>query len=432
MDRERTNDTQSTGAEVRDPSLAERLREVRTRTVALCEPLAIEDYVVQSMPDASPAKWHLGHTTWFFEEFVLHELVPGYRRHQPSWRELFNSYYHAAGPRHPRPQRGLLSRPTVAEVQAWRARVDDELDSALRARSGTEVLRERVVLGIQHEQQHQELLLTDLQHLFSIHPLQPAYAGEETVAPAPERDAVAQHYLRYQGGVAEIGAGEEGFAFDNERPRHRVWLEAFELARRPVVTAEYREFIRAGGYRTPALWLSEGWDKVAGEGWTRPLYWDESLERHFTLHGPRELAADAPVAHLSCFEADAFARWAGARLPTEAEWEVAASALPVRGNFAEAGRFVPMPGIESAAGVPLQMFGDVWEWTSSAYAPYPGFRPLAGALAEYNGKFMVNQLVLRGGSCLTPGSHVRASYRNFFPPAARWQCSGLRLARDAR
>jgi ergothioneine biosynthesis protein EgtB len=414
----------------REPArLGERLSEVRRRTEALCAPLSVEDHVVQSMPDASPAKWHLAHTTWFFEEFVLHAHVPGHRHHEPAWRRLFNSYYQAAGPMHPRAQRGLLSRPGVAEVRAWRARVDLELRELLRERGDHAPLRERIVLGMQHEQQHQELLLTDLQHLFSCNPLEPAYSAARAL---PAAEAVMQTFLAHAGGVLEIGDAGAGFAFDNERPRHRVLLEPFAIARRPVVNAEFREFVRAGGYRTPSLWLSDGWELVQRERWTEPLYWDESLESQFTLAGRRELAPDAPVSHVSYYEADAFARWAGARLPSEGEWEVVAAGLPSRGNFAEEGWLQPLPAAPAAASEPLQMYGDVWEWTSSAYAPYPGFRPLEGALGEYNGKFMVNQMVLRGGSCLTPAGHVRASYRNFFPPSARWQCSGVRLARDAR
>lgn len=431
--------------------LATQCRRVRDATVALCQPLEDEDYVVQSMPDASPAKWHLAHTSWFFEEFVLQRALDGYRFFDEKFRYLFNSYYNTIGPMHGRPQRGLLSRPTVAEVLAYRTHVDEHLQILLARTDLDPGLTAGVVLGLNHEQQHQELLLTDLKHLFSCNPLLPAYqAGEEPVW----RVAPRLSFEELPGGLVEIGHAGAGFCFDNEQPRHRTYLDPFRLANRPVTNAEFQEFVRSGGYEQASLWLSDGWAVVQREQWRRPLYWSESLEHEFTLLGSRAINPQAPVCHVSYYEADAFARWAQARLPTEAEWETAAcsagcsEALPFApvGNFAESGYLHPLP---AATTVPtpmaspvvapespvrpclLQLFGDVWEWTGSAYSAYPGFRPLAGALGEYNGKFMINQLVLRGGSCVTPVTHIRPTYRNFFTPAARWQFSGLRLARDA-
>ena len=413
-------------------ALAQACRTVRDATVALCQPLEDEDYVVQSMPEASPAKWHLAHTSWFFEEFVLQHAVNDYRFYDNRFRYLFNSYYNAAGPMHQRPQRGLISRPTVAEVLAYRTHVDEQLQLLL-ARDGLESAMTSVItLGLHHEQQHQELLLTDIKHLFSCNPLLPAYTHAEPVA---WRTSAELTFEKFAGGVVAIGHGGDDFAFDNERPEHRVYLEPFRLANRPVTNGEFREFVRAGGYEQPELWLSDGWATVQREQWQRPIYWADGLEREFTLMGLRDINPHGPVCHVSYYEADAFARWAGARLPSEAEWESAARQVPVQGNFVESGRLHPVPASSAAATAAqsplLQMFGDVWEWTGSAYSPYPGFRPLAGTLGEYNGKFMVNQLVLRGGSCATPGDHVRPSYRNFFTPGARWQFSGLRLARDA-
>lgn len=412
--------------------LPARYVQIRAATERLCRPLAAEDYVVQSMPDASPAKWHLAHTSWFFEEFVLRRFVPRHRPFDERFSFLFNSYYQAVGPMHERPQRGLLSRPTVSEVFAYRAYVDECMHELLARIDECTEAANVTTLGLHHEQQHQELLLTDLKHLFSCNPLLPAYA--ETRAP-PRRTSPPLAWRRFGGGLTDIGFTGEGFCFDNERPRHRAFLEPFELANRPVTSGEYREFVVDGGYRRAAHWLADGWTTVQREGWCRPLYWTESLDAEFTLSGLRELDPHAPVGHLSYYEADAFARWAGARLPAEQEWEAAAGALPVHGNFADSAYLHPIPAASPMGnqfhGL-LQVFGDVWEWTSSAYAPYPGYAPLPGALGEYNGKFMVNQLVLRGGSCATPPGHVRASYRNFFQPAARWQFSGVRLARSIR
>lgn len=415
-----------------ESELADHFRRVRDQTVALCQPLEDEDYVIQSMPDASPAKWHLAHTSWFFEEFVLRGALEGYRPYDDRFGYLFNSYYNSVGAMHARPNRGLLSRPTVAEVLAYRTHVDEQMQIVLASAAGAPA--EVVTLGLHHEQQHQELLLTDIKHLFWCNPLQPVYEAREerTWRHAPPLD-----FIKLPGGLLEIGHAGADFCFDNEQPRHQLYLAPFQLANRPVTNAEFLEFVRDGGYTQPQLWLSEGWAVVQREQWCRPLYWAESLEHEFTLSGPRAINPHSPVCHLSYFEADAFARWAHARLPSEAEWEVAAytAAPEVQGSFLEHGNLHPVPalasvGIQSAE--PLaQMFGDVWEWTQSAYAPYPGFKPLAGALGEYNGKFMVNQLVLRGGSCVTPAAHIRPSYRNFFPPAARWQFSGLRLARNA-
>ena len=406
-----------------------RFRLVRGATLALSEPLSPEDYVVQSMPDASPAKWHLAHTTWFFEEFVLQHAVPGYKFHDDQFRYLFNSYYNTVGPMHSRPHRGLLSRPTVEQVLAYRARIDERMNVLLQRDDLSPEILNVITLGLNHEQQHQELLLTDLKHLFSCNPLLPAYVreGAKQAAP-PSRSSPALSFKSFDGGLIEIGHEGDGFSFDNELPRHRTYIPPFRLANRAVTNGEYLEFVRAGGYENPVHWLSDGWATVQGEGWKRPIYWSASLDAEFTLTGLRGLNAHAPVCHLSYYEADAFAHWAGARLPSEAEWELAANEAPLRGNFVENRRWHPEPA--SSDNSLLQMFGDVWEWTQSAYAPYPGFKPAKGALGEYNGKFMVNQLVLRGGSCATPASHIRASYRNFFSPAARWQFTGLRLARD--
>jgi ergothioneine biosynthesis protein EgtB len=403
-------------------------RRVRGATLGLCATLAPEDTVAQSMPDASPVKWHLAHTTWFFEEFLLAHFEPGYRRFREGWDFLFNSYYQTVGPMHARPQRGLLTRPTLQEIVDYRAHVDDAMCVLLARRGDDPGTMARVTLGLNHEQQHQELLLTDIQHLFSLNPLQPVFRAATVAA---KRETPPLRFIEGRQGIVEIGHAGGGFAFDNELPRHRRLLHPHAIANRCVTNAEFREFIDDGGYRTPALWLAEGWDSVQREGWAHPLYWDDDLASAFTLSGRCTIEPTAPVSHIGFFEADAFARWAGARLPTETEWEAAAQDLPAAGNFADAGFLRPLPAQEDARANPLQMFGDVWEWTSSPYVGYPGYRPAAGALGEYNGKFMCGQWVLRGGSCATPAGHVRASYRNFFYPAARWQFSGLRLARDA-
>jgi ergothioneine biosynthesis protein EgtB len=405
-------------------SIAQRLAAARAATLALCAPLAVEDFVVQSMPDASPAKWHLAHTTWFFETFALAPHAPRFRPHHPSYGLLFNSYYLAAGPRHPRPERGLLTRPTVEEVRAYRAAVDEQLQALLAGPAGADpALLAVVELGVHHEQQHQELLLTDLLHAFSRNPLLPAYRPAQ---PPPEV-AGPLGWRALPGGLCKIGHQGPGFAFDNEGPAHRVYLEPFALATRPASCGEYAQFIEEGGYRRPELWLSDGWAAVEAGGWSGPLYWERRDGRwlRFTLHGLLPVDPGAPVSHVSYYEAEAYARWAGARLPTEAEWEVAAGGAPVQGQFVEEGWLAPL-----ASGPEPGPFGAAWAWTASPYLAYPGFRPTAGALGEYNGKFMANQMVLRGGSCLSPRSHLRASYRNFFPPQARWQMTGIRLAHD--
>lgn len=405
-------------------ALAERFLRIRRRTLELAARLQPEDTVIQSMPDASPTKWHLAHTTWFFEQFILGR-DPGYTSPNPEWFYLFNSYYQSVGPMHARPRRGLITRPALDEVYAYRARVDDAIAERI-ARGDDEALPVLIELGVQHEQQHQELLLTDIKHAFAQNPLEPAYAPD-----APRTLSVAAPALRYvpfDEGIVDIGYGGDGFHFDNEGPRHRTYRQAGSIANRPVTNAEYRAFIEDGGYRTPTLWLSDGWATVQAEQWERPLYWDDTCETEFTLQGRHAIDPHAPVCHVSYFEADAFARWAGARLPTEVEWEAMAAPLAVRGNLQDSGVFQPRASsFETELG---QMYGDCWEWTMSPYVSYPGFRPLDGALGEYNGKFMNGQWILRGGSCATPADHVRASYRNFFPPHARWQFSGLRLGND--
>jgi len=408
--------------------LAGRFASARRQTELLVAPLTAEDCALQSMPDASPVKWHLAHTTWFFETFVLERFAPGHAPFDPAFRVLFNSYYNGVGDKHPRPERGLLSRPDLARVHAYRAHVESAMRDLLRdpppeAAALTE-------LGLQHEQQHQELILTDLLHLFSRNPAHPVYHPRWPLAPVRPQSV---RWLPFDGGLLEFGHAGAGFAFDNETPRHRAFVAPFELASRLVTNGEYAAFIADGGYRRPELWLSLGWDAVATHGWSAPLYWERTSEcsRTFTLHGMVDVDPNTPVCHVSLFEADAYARWAGARLPSELEWECAAASLPIAGNFLESGALHPLPQRDAGAPAePAQMFGDAWEWTRSDYGPYPGFRPAEGAVGEYNGKFMCGQYVLRGGSCATPRSHVRATYRNFFPPGARWQFSGIRLARD--
>ncbi len=411
-------------------------RRVRDDSARLCAPLAIEDYGLQTMPDVSPAKWHLAHTSWFFEAFVLQRFAAGYQVFHPAFDHLFNSYYLTHGEPFARPQRGFLSRPTVAEVYRYREAVDAavaELIDRVDERRWPAVAA-LLVLGLNHEQQHQELLLTDLKHAFSLNPLRPAYRDDLPEAPhAVPGDA---GWTAFPAGLYEIGSAKDGFAYDNERPRHRVWLEGFALADRPVTNAEFLAFVEDGGYRDPRWWLSEGWATVRTEGWQAPLYWERRDDGwwQFTLGGMRPLDLGAPVCHVSHFEADAFASWADRRLPTEAEWEVAAAGLaggdsaPVSGNLRDAGYLQP---VAAAPGAGLrQLFGDVWEWTASPYTAYPGFRVPDGPVGEYNGKFMSGQMVLRGGSCVTPADHIRPGYRNFFYPRDRWQYSGIRLAED--
>jgi len=410
-------------------TLLAQYRAVRARTVALAEPLSAEDQLVQSMPDASPTKWHLAHTSWFFETFVLTPHAPGHAVFDARFGFLFNSYYEALGARVARAARGQLSRPSLAEVHAYRRHVDDAVARWLEdgdARGGDDA-RALVELGLHHEQQHQELILTDIKHALASNPLRPAYGGAVDAPDArAEASSSAPHMRTFDEGLAWIGHDGHGFAFDNEGPRHRRFLRAFALAERPVTCGEYLAFMRDRGYERPELWLSDGWLERQRQGWDAPLYWErgDGAWTMFTLAGARPVDARETLAHVSYYEADAFARWAGKRLPTEEEWERAAANQPIEGRFSGDG--VLHPGAARPS-----MFGDVWQWTQSPYAAYPGYQPPAGAVGEYNGKFMCNQMVLRGGSCFTPPGHVRSTYRNFFPPAARWQASGIRLARDA-
>ena len=407
--------------------LAERFRAVRAATAALAAPLSPEDCQVQSMPDASPVKWHLAHTTWFFETFVLERAEPSFAPFDPAFRVLFNSYYNAVGPQHARPARGLVSRPSLERVLAYRAAVEERVLALLAQGAPDEELLRTVELGAHHEQQHQELILTDLKHALAQSPLRPGYRA---LAEAPPAAVAPLRFEPFTEGVRWIGHGDGGFAFDNEGPRHRVLLQPFALGSRCATNGEWLAFLADGGYERPELWLSDGWAWRQAEGVDAPLYWqrDGDAWTVLTLGGVRAVRADEPVTHVSYYEASAFAEWSGARLPSEFEWEVAAYEIAPEGNFVERDLLHPAP---AAAGARLaQLFGDVWEWTRSDYAPYPGFAPAAGALGEYNGKFMCNQRVLRGGSCATPQSHIRASYRNFFPPTARWQFSGVRLARE--
>ena len=409
-------------------NVAERFRTVRQRTRELCKPLTPEDMMVQSCPEASPAKWHLAHTAWFFESFILNLFQPGYKLFNQDFPWLFNSYYRSFAEFPEKKLRASFSRPALDEVLRYRSYVDEHLERLLEENPEPEVLN-RVELGANHEEQHQELLLTDILHAFYTNPLRPAYLEE-----AEESEcggALPSGLVEFAGGLVDVGFSGAGFCYDNELPRHRVWLEPFALANRLVTNGEYADFIADGGYRRSELWLSAGWDAIEQNGWKAPLYWskDESGWRIFTLRGEKRLEdlKGAPVSQVSYFEADAYARWAGKRLPTETEWEVAADGQPVKGNLMDSGQLRPT-GAETTSERLTQLWGDCWEWTASAYLGYPGFEPLAGSLGEYNGKFMSGQMVLRGGSCATPREHVRASYRNFFQPETRWQFSGIRLA----
>ncbi len=412
------------------PQLLSFYRSVRETSHYLGSRLSDADASAQSMPDASPAKWHLAHTTWFFETMVLVPFLPHYRCYDSTFNFLFNSYYDSIGARQPRPKRGLITRPSFEAVYHYREYVDAGMTRLLEGDAPRDA-RELTELGCHHEQQHQELLLTDILHLFSQNPLCPAYKAAEPLAVEPDGSDILK-FETFSGGLFEIGHDEDGFAFDCEGPRHKFFIEPFRLADRVVTNKEWIEFIADGGYRDPLLWLSEGWAKVQSEGWKMPLYWEERDGEYWTmtLRGAQPVDLAAPVCHVSYFEADAFATWQGRRLPTEAEWEHAVGNLSRAGNFLDSERLRPRPAPLPGTGL-RQMYGDVWEWTRSAFSPYPRFRPVKGAVGEYNGKFMCGQFVLRGGSSVTPASHIRPTYRNFFPPGARWQFSGLRLAEDA-
>ena len=413
----------------KNPELMRLYQSVREASARLGAPLSEADATVQSMPDASPAKWHLAHTTWFFERMILEPNLAGYGVFDRAFNFLFNSYYESIGPRQARARRGMITRPALETIIAYRDHVDRAMASLLEddLSPGVAALIE---LGCNHEQQHQELLLTDILHVFAQNPLYPAYKDPGPIAVGRTDDSPPS-YRKFDGGVVEVGHVGQGFAFDCEGPRHRTLIEPFELADRLITNAEWMDFMADGGYRTPLLWLSAGWATAQSEGWSAPLYWERRDERYWsmTLRGAQPVDPAAPVCHVSYFEADAFATWARRRLPTEFEWEHAAASEPIGGNFVESGRLRPAPAQAGEPGL-RQIYGDVWEWTRSAFSPYPRFHPAEGAVGEYNGKFMCGQFVLRGGSCTTPQSHMRASYRNFFPPDARWQFSGLRLAGD--
>ena len=422
----------------RTESLRDRFHQVRKFTNALCAGLEPEDCVVQSMPDVSPTKWHLAHTTWFFETFILKKFVPGYRAEVPEYAYLFNSYYNAAGDMHRRDLRGLISRPTVNEAQRYRASIDSHIEDLL-SNSDESLLHEIepvIVLGIHHEQQHQELLITDIKHVLAQNPLYPVFRERDSAQRRPDAAARRPYqFVEFDEQITQIGQNGDGFAYDNEGPRHKTLVPAFSLATRPTTNGEYIAFIEDNGYSRPEFWLSLGWMTANEQRWNAPLYWTkrDGAWWNFTLSGLRPVDQSEPVTHLSYFEADAYANWAGARLPTEFEWERAALSWPIEGNFVENELFHPTTGPVEKPDQDrqlVQMFGDVWEWTRSAYSPYPGYRAAPGALGEYNGKFMCNQYVLRGGSCATSRTHIRRTYRNFFQPEKRWQFNGIRLARD--
>ena len=439
---------QRTAQPIAATELAEAYARIRRFTESLAAPLETEDYVIQSMPDASPTRWHLAHTTWFFETFVLIDAAPGYEPFDPAFTELFNSYYNAVGRQFPRDRRGLLSRPTVREVFAYRKHVDDHMSRWLTGDDpGIAPEKLRIIeLGLHHEQQHQELILTDIKHVFSCNPLYPVYRPEKGSGVVSTRmgpNAVGSskrlptpfsiEWIHHGKGVRRIGCVGDGFSYDNEHPVHDELVHEFDIANRLITNGEYLEFIDSGGYERSDLWLSDGWSIVRDQGWHTPLYWvkHDGTWQEFTLSGLRPLDLTTPVCHVSYYEADAYARFSGVYLPRENAWETAASDVHLKGRFAEDNHFHPRPAsiAETGSNAPAQMFGDLWEWTCSPYVAYPGYRPQPGALGEYNGKFMVNQMTLRGGSCATPLTHIRRTYRNFFPPDARWQFTGIRLAR---
>jgi len=406
--------------------LHQAFNDIRAESEAICEPLEVEDYGIQTMPDVSPPKWHLAHTSWFFETFILKPYFSNYKTFDPLFAHLFNSYYEQAGTFHPRPERGLLSRPTVAEVYEYRRHINKNMLELLSDEHHRELIeiRRRTEIGLNHEQQHQELMLTDIKHIFAYNPLKPIY--KELNMPSPIEIAELSWHEQ-PAGIYEVGNIGEGFSYDNESPRHKVYIEPFRIASRLTTNREFLEFIEAGGYTNPSLWLSDGWKTVQTQNWSAPIYWENRYSDWYemTLSGQRRLDLDAPLSHISFYEANAYANWKNARLPTEMEWEIIAKDLSIEGNFRDQKYLQPIASSHSSL---TQFHGDVWEWTQSSYTPYPGYRAAEGALGEYNGKFMSSQMVLRGGSCLTPQNHMRASYRNFFYPGDRWQVSGIRLA----
>jgi len=414
-------------------SLLKSYNKVRSFSHILAKPLSREDYVVQSMPDVSPTKWHLAHTSWFFEAFVLSKTEKKYKSLHPQYNFLFNSYYVQVGERHSRPKRGLISRPTVDEVYEYREYVDKNMNKIFKNLDDKKFAKiaEVIEIGIHHEQQHQELIITDIKHVLSENPLYPTY--KKSAEKKEKKKTSSAGWINFDGGIRTIGNEGDNFGYDNEFPLHKTYLEPFSLSSKLVTNGEYLEFLNDGGYSKPELWLSDGWDTVSSNNWESPLYWIKKDGRwhHFSLGGLKELDLSQPVCHISFYEAEAFSRWAGARLPSEFEWEIASKDLKIEGNFVDSGNFHPV-AIKNGNGNLSQMYGDVWEWTRSPYTPYPGYNTLPGALGEYNGKFMCNQMVLRGGSCATSKSHIRNSYRNFFSPDARWQFMGLRLAKDAK
>lgn len=412
----------------------EQYKRVRVFSEHLCEPLETEDYIIQSMPDVSPTRWHLAHTTWFFETFILKPELASYTSPNELFNYLFNSYYNAIGEQYPRPKRGLLSRPTVKEVYKYRHFVDQQMSRLLEEMSDKQFgqLRPTLILGLNHEQQHQELMLTDIKHVFFQNPLFPAY---RTQLPESSSSSISPYsWTNFDGGLTQHGVSGGRFYFDNETPRHDVLLQPFALGNRLITNSEYLAFVEDGGYKQPHLWLSDGWFTINSEKWDSPLYWVKQDGKwfEFTLSGLNPLNLNAPVTHLSYYEADAFANWSDARLPTEFEWEQAAEEIKIAGNFVESQQFHPTPLSDSKRSGVQQMFGDVWEWTRSPYSPYPGFKAVDGAVGEYNGKFMSSQIVLKGGSCVSSADHLRSTYRNFFYPHSRWQFMGLRLAKDGK